>query len=139
MSHRFLLAKQLERSSFLRFCVVGGVGFLCDALVLELGVAAGLTPLIARLVSMAFALQVTYILHRFYTFSSTQPASKTEWLRFMASNSLGVVVNYSIFALGLYLIPIQEMETRRWVAFVSGTLLAMILNYLLNRHLVFKA
>ena len=53
-----------------RFGVVGTIGFLVDSLILSYLVSArGWDPLLARIVSMSFAVFGTWLLHCYWTFA----------------------------------------------------------------------
>lgn len=125
-------------ATFWRFCVVGGIGFFTDAGLLELGVAAGLKPAVARAFSVAIALQVTYALHRSFTFRAER-AGPRRWLRFLAANLLGAAVNYGVFLLVLGQLAALDAQAARLIALVAGTGVALVVNYTMNRLFVFAA
>ncbi len=124
-------------ATFWRFCVVGGTGFITDALLLELGVAAGLRPEVARAFSILVVLQLTYALHRSYTFRAESGGGVRRWVRFLAVNLIGVAVNYGVFVLSLMLLTLEDARAERWLALVIGTAVSLLVNYTLNRRLVF--
>lgn len=122
---------------FLRFCIVGFVGFLTDAVMLEIFVACDVPTRIARLFSMALALQVGYVLHQIFTFRGRGGFSTRRWLHFLALNLVGVAINYSIFLAGLALFPISDAQMQRQAALVAGTSVALAFNYWANGRFVF--
>lgn len=121
---------------FLRFCVVGLAGFLTDSGTMELLVASGFAPFIARIGSMLLALQVAYFLHGIYTFRG-QGFSKKRWLQFNLFNATGAGVNYLLFLGVLYLAPFTDALLNRQLGLVIGTGVALGFNYLTTRKFVF--
>lgn len=122
---------------FLRFCIVGFIGFLLDAALLELFVTAGLPAPLARMISMPSALQLTYVLHSRFTFPA--PFSFRAWLKFMIANSTGALVNYFTFLLSFWLLPMPNALLQRQAALAVGTMVGLFFNYWANRRFVFKA
>lgn len=125
--------------TFWRFCLVGGIGFLTDAMLLEFGVAAGLDPAIARVISISVVLQFTYALHRRYTFRAVQRRGVRQWLLFLAANLFGCAVNYGVFLCALALLATGEARLDRMLALCLGTGVALVVNYTMNRFVVFAA
>jgi putative flippase GtrA len=120
---------------FLRFCVVGGVGFLVDAGMLELLVSMGIDTLAARILSIIVALHVTYVLHTHYTFNAAR--TWRNWRGFLLSNSIGATVNYGTFFLLLLALEGSTPVLQRQIAILGGTAIALVLNYWMNRRFVF--
>lgn len=122
---------------FLRFCVVGGTGFVVDAGILEMFCHYGVSAPIARAVSIAVALQVTFLLHGFYTFKTRGGFSRQRWLQFMLFNLVGAALNYGTFLLVLMLPLLEEPLPHRYLALVMGTAVGLVFNYTSNRRFVF--
>jgi putative flippase GtrA len=124
-------------AEFLRFCIVGGIAFLVDAAILEFLVLGEVPASTARVISIAIALQVSYLLHRRFTFSARHPHSTRRWGKFMAANLIGAVINYSTF-LGLLAAALSaDADTARALALLGSTFVALMFNYWANRRLVF--
>lgn len=124
-------------AEFLRFCIVGGIAFLVDALILEFLVLGQVPAATARVISIAFALQVSYLLHRRFTFSALHAHSTRRWGKFMATNLVGALVNYSVF-LGLLTVALsKDADISRALALLGSTAVALMFNYWANRRLVF--
>lgn len=115
-----------RRSPFLRFCMIGALGFVVDAgtlfgLIERFGVA----PLPARVVSILFAVTVTWALHRRWTFRSDDPERLAEWSRFLTVSLAGAALNYAIYAAVLLGVP----GTPPLLALAMGSVLALAANY----------
>ena len=69
-------------NSFFRFCLVGGVGFVADAIVLlTLIYGFRLHPLLSRIGSFSIAVALTFQLNRFWTFGSLRQQHLPSCLR----------------------------------------------------------
>jgi putative flippase GtrA len=132
---RVLSASRLQ---FLRFAVVGAAGFVVDAASLHLvvyGIGAGLY--VGRLVSYLTAATFTWALNRRYTFRDQRDHNLTrEWLRFLAANAGGGLINYTVYAV---LINAFEMVSR-WpvIGVAAGSMAGLIANFILSRRWVFN-
>jgi len=121
-------------SRILRFGFVGGVGFLTDAAVLALLLAATpLGPFLARLVSIGCAMTVTWLCNRSLTFQPSTRGALHEGARYG-----GVAIAVSIFN---YLVYSGLLIAMPWMpplaALVVASAVAMALSYLGYSRLVF--
>jgi len=117
-----------------RFAVVGGIGFVADAGMLALLLAATpLGPFIARLVSIAFGLAVTWLCNRTLTFGPSGRSMLVEGARYGGVGITTSIVNYLVYSGLLLAMP--------WlaplVALVIASLVAMTFSYLGYSRLVF--
>lgn len=126
-----------SRLQFLRFAMVGVAGFGVDSgclylVVHELG--GGLYA--GRLVSYLSAASFTWALNRRYTFGSRRSDRLTrEWLRFLAANAAGGLINYGVYAV---LVSASEfVSTWPIIGVGAGSLAGLIANFLLSRRFVF--
>jgi putative flippase GtrA len=126
------------RSQFLRFAVVGTVGFLVDAGVLSLAVAAaGMGPYIARVLSFAVAATATWYLNRRYTFPTAERSASLfrQWSRFIVVNALGACLNFGVYAGLVATVPLARNYLVLAVA--AGSIAGLALNFTLSRLFVF--
>lgn len=118
-----------------RFLLVGAVGFLVDAGVLLALVGLGIGPLPARIVAIAVALSVTWLLNRSLTFGPSGRSVVAEGGRYG-----GVGVATSLVSFGVYSLLVIALP---WLppvlALAAGSAAAMILSYLGYSRLVFRA
>jgi putative flippase GtrA len=129
---------QNHPTEFLRFCLVGGMAFMIDAMILEFLVWAGLPALVARVVSIGVALQFSYLLHSRFTFRDHARSGASTWLSFISSNLIGAIINYGVFCLVLYAQLVESEQISRLMALVAGTAVALFFNYWANRRFVFS-
>jgi len=124
---------------FLRFGVVGTVGFLVDAGVLLAMLWAGLGPYGGRVVSYLAAASTTFALNRAWTFrtASRDGPVAAQWGQFVAVNLIGFAANYGTYAALIASVPYVAAHPVLGVA--AGSIAGMFLNFGLSRRFVFKA
>lgn len=121
-------------SRVLRFAIVGGIGFVADAAMLALLLAATpLGPFVARLVSIGFGLAVTWLCNRTLTFRPSSRGMLREGARYGGVGITTSVVNYMVYSVLLLAMPWMAPL----VALVVASLAAMALSYLGYSRLVF--
>ncbi len=129
----------LLHRQFIRFAFIGGAGFLVDVAVLYLLHAAGFNLYIARLVSFTVAATATWMGNRHFTFGlRTDPRAGVcgEWLRYILAMTAGGLVNYSVYAILIYLLI--WFRDQLWLAVAAGTGAGMLLNFALARRLLYQ-
>jgi putative flippase GtrA len=128
-----LASSDVER--FLRFAIVGGVGFLIDvSLLAALHHGAGLDPFSSRLTSITASAFTTWRLNRMLTFGASGTSQAAEGLRYAAVAALTVCFNYLVYALELIVFD----ELPPIAAAVLATLAAMTLSYVGYSRFVFQ-
>ncbi|MBS0243458.1 MAG: GtrA family protein [Proteobacteria bacterium] len=117
------------------FLVSGGLAFIVDAGVLELGVRIlGLQPATARPLSIACAMLTAWLSHRTLTFAVAAAPSLREFFRYLLSAGGTALVNYFCFLSVLYLWP----WAGRFPALLIATGIATVFSYLSLRFGVFR-
>jgi putative flippase GtrA len=121
---------------FLRFGVVGAVGFVVDTAVLYAALAAGAGLYAGRLLSYVAAATTTWALNRAWTFRGRGdgPAAR-QWALFLLVNLVGFASNYGTYAA---LVALSTLAARHPViAVAAGALAGMGGNFFLSRRFVF--
>lgn len=123
---------------FLRFGVVGTIGFVVDTAVLYAAIGLGGAGLYAgRALSYLAAATTTWALNRHWTFRDRQgnahPAR--QWISFLVVNLFGFAVNYGTYAALVSLSPFCARHPVTGVA--AGALVGMAGNFFLSRRFVF--
>jgi putative flippase GtrA len=120
---------------FLRFGLVGALGFCLDvAFVYALIPSLGLYG--AGAVAYFIVASINWALNRLWTFSDrTHRAAHTQWLRFLAVNLLGFILNRGAYSLLLALFVLPRHYPILAVA--AGAASGFLINFLLSRRLVF--
>ena len=131
----------LARLSILRFATIGALGMPVDAGILWLMTHRfGLDPYSGRVVSWLCAATFTWTGNRYFTFHATRArglaGAAREWMRFLAANAVGGLVN-----VGLYLTLVRFAPppvNNLYVALVLGVLAGLVFNFTLSKKMVFK-
>jgi putative flippase GtrA len=121
---------------FMRFGVVGGIGFVVDTAVLYAGLALGLGLYLGRAFSYVAAASTTWALNRAWTFRGQGRGSALQqWAVFLAVNLVGFACNYGTYAALVASVPTVAHHPVIGVA--AGSLAGMFGNFLLSRRFVF--
>ena len=125
-------------AEFLRFCLVGGVGFVVDIAVLEsyLGLF-GDRFFSGQALAWCVAVTSNWWMNRLFTFrhSAATPMLQ-QWVRFVAVNSGGAAVNYAVYAALVATVPLCRSFPSLAVA--AGTAAGLMLNFTASRAFVFR-
>jgi putative flippase GtrA len=135
------LARYLLRHSFVRFGMIGALGYVVDTGVLAFGTdILKLDFDIGRAFSIFAAMCFTWAGNRYFTFAERRAhgfsGAFQEWLKFVGANLLGAVVNYGVSVLLVRYAPFPM--NYKYVAQALGVLVGLIFNFTLSRTLVFK-
>lgn len=128
---RIILAVQ-----FFRFGLVGLVGFVADAAVVY-ALRRWLGLYVAGLASYLVAATVTWLLNRLWTFRGQGEGHwLRQWLRFIAANGLGFLLNRGAYVLLIATVPFCVAYPV--VAVFAGAVAGMVSNFSLSRRVVFR-
>jgi len=128
------LAKS-EATRFLRFAIVGAIGFVIDAgLLTALHNGAGLDPFSSRLVSISASAFTTWRLNRSLTFGASDLSQANEGLRYALVAAATAGFNYLVYVLLLLGFPGMPPI----VAAIAATLAAMFFSYAGYSRFVFS-
>ena len=127
-----------EMSRFMRFGLVGGLGFVVDAGVMQLLVTfAGLGPIEARAVSIPAAVFATWLLNRGFTFGKTsEDAALPSLLRYAAVSAGGATINFFVYT--ALVLASSELAARPMIPLAIASIVALIFNYLGSKHFAFR-
>jgi putative flippase GtrA len=124
-------------SQFLRFGIVGTIGFIADASMLTFLLSVtGLGFYLGRLVSFLFAASITWALNRYYTFRDRSKRGRMrQWGRFVLVNTGGGLVNYGVYSA----LILGDDLFRDWpvLAVAAGSIAGLMVNFLGSKFLVF--
>ena len=125
-----------KRRLLVKFTGVALIGFAVSALVLHFGLEAGLRPWSARLIALACAMNVTFLINgRFVFHALTRQKFLTQWAAYVTNSAIGNACNYWVF--------VSLESTHRpiignpYVALFAGSIAAWAINFTGARFLVF--
>jgi putative flippase GtrA len=126
-------------AQFLRFALVGAIGFVIDVRMLYLTLALfGVGPYTGRLIPYLSAATSTWYLHRRVTFMNRpSEALGREWLKFVTFNGVGGLFNYATYV--AYLHYCAGSRAAPAIGVPLGSVAGLSINYTLSRHVVFRA
>jgi putative flippase GtrA len=138
------MLRGLISGQFLRFGIVGGIGFLVDAGLLWLLLQLGLGYYSGRLASFLAAATTTWILNRSFTFRRESPRTGDpapthpmgEWLAYLGLMAIGGVVNYGVYAASIESSELVRRLPAVGVAF--GSIAGMAINFWSAKTMIFE-
>lgn len=125
-------------SSFMRFGLVGAIGFLVDGGLLQALVSlAGWGVMHARILSFPVAVFTTWLLNRHFTFEQAHDSNVgRSFSRYVAVSLGGASVNFMIYtALVLSMAPMAALPI---LPLAVASIVAMAFNYLGSKHFAFR-
>lgn len=119
-----------------KFAGVSLIGFATDAIILHIGIWAGMQPAWVRVVSLICAMQVTFVINGLHVFRSLDRTRwPQQWARYMAANGSGNLCNFWIFVT----LVSTHWPVIAWplVALSVGSFAAWMINFTGTRLFVF--
>ncbi len=127
----------IDTASFARFALVGVVGFVVDAGLLQALVMLGWGPVAARCVALPVAVFATWLLNRGFTFPEAQQGPALPSLaRYVAVSAVGASVNFMVYT--ALVMASAIMAAHPVLAVAVGSAIAMLVNYLGSKHFAFR-
>jgi putative flippase GtrA len=125
-----------KRRLLAKFSGVALIGFAVSAIVLHLGLEAGLRPWSARLIALVCAMNLTFLINGRFVFRAlTRRRFLAQWAAYIANSAFGNFCNYWVF--------VSLESTHRpvignpYVALFAGSITAWAINFTGARFLVF--
>ncbi|HWK47537.1 MAG TPA: GtrA family protein [Stellaceae bacterium] len=120
------------------FGLIGTLGFLIDASLLLGLTGLGANAYAARACSFLCAASAAWYLNRRFTFRhGASDAVGVEWLRYLAVNLVGAILNLGTYAVLLSLVPTRG-PLLSILGVAAGSIAGMCSNFTLARVIVFK-
>lgn len=123
---------------FVRFGVVGVAGFLVDnAFVYTAHFVLGVGLILAGILSFFVAASSNWFLNRIWTFrGSSTGRLHHEWLRYLATNAIGFVLNRGAY---IGLIATSPLcVSHPVIALAAGSIAELGVNFVMSRRVVFR-
>jgi putative flippase GtrA len=144
---RSALSSSGLRREFLSFSVIGSIALVIDVAALWLALnLLGLGLYSGRFFSYLSAATCTWWLNRRFTFKGAgNDAALRQWIKFLAANALGGVINYSTYAAIVTWTPNRMpialeplLFALPYGATVAGSLAGLVFNFTTSKFLVFQ-
>lgn len=129
-------ARQVLFGQIFRFVVVGTIGFVLNAAMVEI-LARACGPLYAQLIAFPAVATVTWYLNRRYTFGASNKPITHEWMSYILANTLGWVANNGVYVLLVLHVALAFRHPS--IAVAAGSLAGMVFNFSISRVAVFKS
>jgi putative flippase GtrA len=123
---------------FMRFGLVGALGFVVDAGVMQLLVTfAGAGAIEARAVSIPTAVLATWALNRSFTFGkAADRAALPSLARYVAVSAAGATVNFIVYS--ALVLASSTLAARPMIPLAIASIVALVFNYLGSKHFAFR-
>lgn len=123
----------LAPTGLVRFLTVGVGGLAVDIAALWVLERAGLSPLVARAISLSLATLATWALNRQFTFGDSGRAAKSEFGRYALVALVAQGVNYALFQAVVHTLP----HLNHSLVAVAGAVVATGFSYTGQRFFTF--
>lgn len=132
---RLFLFKYASSSEVVQFLAVGASGTLVNLLVLSLLVVMGMGNQLSVAIAIGVSVCTNFLLNRRFTFSHSREAPMLDqFVKYVASVSVGILVNYAVVSICLNLYPDMRIQ---WAS-LMGIAAAMLFNFTMMKFIVFK-
>lgn len=122
---------------FLRFLLVGGVGFCVDGGLLTVLMQSRWEIISARSLSFLSAVTCTWLLNRFWTFELDRRIGvRREYGAYIATQVVGALINLTVFFALIEIHPLLQNTPLIPLAF--GAVVSLAFNYTVSKRYVFK-
>ena len=130
---RLFLYEYANSSELVQFLSVGASGILVNLLVLSLLVFLGMGNQWAVAIAIAVSVCTNFLLNRRFTFShSREVPIFSQFIKYVASVSVGVLVNYGVVLVCLNIYPDMRVQ----FAALIGIAVAMVFNFSVMKFIV---
>lgn len=126
--------KVLPESKFIKFAIVGGLGFITDSGATLFFFFINNDSILSRALGFLIAVSLTFYLNARFTFSVALRGVKAA--RYVLVQLLGLGINFFVYAVMLGLLGSSALNVVFSIA--SASVAAMSWNYLASKNFVFK-
>lgn len=127
----------LYKRQFIRFSVVGTIGFIVDAGIVWIFTHKNIHPIIAQIIAFSIAVIVTWLLNRNFSFTTSKRKWFYELLSYIFGTSIGSLISNGIY---IFLVLRFSLFFHNPVFAVAlGSLIGLIFNFTVSKFWVFKS
>lgn len=128
-----------EKSEFIRFSIIGLIGFIIEILILNLWMTITKGgPLIANTIATGIAIVFNWWANRNYNFTKTEKSKKLEITQFFIASLAGLIISLLLLWFVYYILVIQTLIAVNLTK-VIGLIIGALIKYILYKHWVFKS
>jgi dolichol-phosphate mannosyltransferase len=123
--------------SFVKFLIVGSIGFVINTVVLEIIVLLGFHPAAGSIVGAECAIVSNFFLNDAWTFRERKIHESRKFYKFLQFNgtSLGaIIIQAGVVFLGTHLYGVSEYR----IFYIVGVLIGMVWNYIMYSRVIWK-
>lgn len=121
----------IKKYKFIKFIIVGGSSTLLDFTIYMI-LNNFIEISIAKFISMTISCIYSFFINRCWTFESKEKINSKQLLKYVITQIINILVNVGTNQL------IYTITTIKLLAYIVATGVAMIINYLLQKTIVFK-
>jgi putative flippase GtrA len=118
-----------------RFAIVGSIGFVANYIVLSIAQTVVDNHVLAEIIAVLFALQITFILHDAWTYKEGHHGYDkkkiSRYFSYLLSNFIGSAITVLLFALVYGLTP-------RFFALALAAIGGMVWNFVMNKFVIWR-
>lgn len=131
--------KSLFQREFIKFALVGVVGFIVDIIALYFGLyIIGLGFFTSKILSYLVASTTTWYLNRNFTFQKDNSSNLIkEWVSFVGANGVGGVINFTLYTIIIYGVSFTTLVPL--IASSCGSIAGLIFNFTISSKFIFKS
>lgn len=128
----------LFMAQFIKFGLVGTLGFLVDTAVLYGCMEVGTGPYGGRAISFVVAASVTWFCNRHFTFKDRKgrESARKQWAKFFVVAMGGFCFNYGTYAVLIAWVPLVAIYPVLGVA--AGSIAGLFFNFFASKRVVFR-
>ncbi len=129
------LSDKEKRNHYIKYLIVGVVTTLISISVFKLFrvYVSNLNENFSNIFSIMIAIVASYFMNRAYVFESKEKNRIKEFCKFFSGRIVTLVVEELVFLIGASVIKLDEMLVK-----VTASFIALIMNYVFSRWMVFK-
>lgn len=129
---------QLKNSSFIKFCVVGTVGFIINTIILELYVWWGLHPTVGSIAGAELAIVSNFVLNNAWTFQSQKITGMMnlgkKFIKFNGTSLGAIAIQAGTVSAGTFFFGVASYRGFYGI----GVSIGLFWNYLMYSHVIWK-
>lgn len=130
---------QVKNSLFIKFCVVGTIGFIINTVILELFVWLGMHPTVGSIVGAEVAIVSNFMLNNVWTFQSQKITGRMnlgkKFIKFNGTSLGAIAIQAGTVSAGTLIAGVASYR----IFYGIGVAVGLIWNYIMYSRVIWKA